>query len=339
MLIFTIDLIQKCKEAKKGMIFFFCLLFLNSCQDNPISAQDVNTVATESPIKATGIELKTDVLKIQRAIFEREDTINLSFCHGITAAQQITKEQLQFIDLDVFFNVIKQFQRGETVLYPQQYYSERVRGIAATNDNKLEGLIGEQKRQMDVYLSSLYYLLVVKNDAFPSIDLTTFRAGLRASWGKRKNRGVESKMEKYHTYLDNFNVNVGSEFLNKNKNEQDVITTNSGLQYKVLRSDSTNGQSKKYSKGTPESSSEVTVHYHGVLLSGEIFDSSYPKQKPTSFGLSQVIKGWTEGIQLMRVGEKFRFYIPSQLAYGDKGVGPIAPNSVLVFDVELIGFN
>jgi len=90
---------------------------------------------------------------------------------------------------------------------------------------------------------------------------------------------------------------------------------------------------------TPSATDNVTVHYKGSTLDGKEFDSSYSRGEPTSFPLNRVIAGWTEGLQLMAVGAKYRFYIPADLAYGSQGAGPISPNSTLIFDVELIKIN
>ena len=122
----------------------------------------------------------------------------------------------------------------------------------------------------------------------------------------------------------------GAKFLKKNSEREEVKTTESGLQYEVL----------KQGKGAkPTAESKVTVHYHGTKLDGSVFDSSVQRGKPASFGLNQVIKGWTEGLQLMPLGSKYKFYIPSNLAYGDRGAGQsIAPGEVLIFEVELISF-
>ncbi|MEM9992130.1 MAG: FKBP-type peptidyl-prolyl cis-trans isomerase, partial [Bacteroidota bacterium] len=104
--------------------------------------------------------------------------------------------------------------------------------------------------------------------------------------------------------------------------------TDSGLQYKVL----TEGKGAK-----PAATDEVSVHYHGTLIDGTVFDSSVQRGQPASFPLNRVIKGWTEGVQLMNVGSKYRFFIPSELAYGSQGAGAqIGPNSTLIFDVELL---
>ncbi|QBG34428.1 FKBP-type peptidyl-prolyl cis-trans isomerase [Litorilituus sediminis] len=127
------------------------------------------------------------------------------------------------------------------------------------------------------------------------------------------------------------NLQRANEFLQENKQAEGVIETASGLQYQVL----TAGTGTEH----PTASSKVTVHYHGTLLDGTVFDSSVDRGEPLSFGLNQVIKGWTEGVQLMVVGEKTRFYIPANLAYGNRATGKITPGSLLIFDVELIAIN
>jgi len=126
------------------------------------------------------------------------------------------------------------------------------------------------------------------------------------------------------------NIELANQFLAVNKNEDGVITTESGLQYKVLQA----GQGEN----SPEKRTKVTVHYHGTLIDGTVFDSSVERGQTISFGLNQVIKGWTEGLQTMVVGEKTRFYIPSHLGYGNSSAGKIPPGSLLIFDVELISF-
>ena len=125
------------------------------------------------------------------------------------------------------------------------------------------------------------------------------------------------------------NREEGNAFLAKNKAQPGVVTTASGLQYQVLRA----GSGER-----PTATSRVRVNYEGKLLNGEIFDSSYQRGEPIDFGLNQVIKGWTEGVSLMPVGSKYRFWIPSELAYGENGAGgQIGPNATLTFDVELLG--
>ena len=124
------------------------------------------------------------------------------------------------------------------------------------------------------------------------------------------------------------NFSAGQQFLAENGQRENVITTDSGLQYEVLQA----GTGTEH----PGPKSRVKVHYHGELLDGTVFDSSVERGEPISFGLNQVIKGWQEGVQRMVVGEKTRFYIPSNLGYGKNGAGPIPPSAVLIFDVELL---
>jgi len=127
------------------------------------------------------------------------------------------------------------------------------------------------------------------------------------------------------------NKQEGESFLTTNRDVEGVIETTSGLQYLVLSA----------GEGTinPTSTDKVKVHYHGTLLNGTVFDSSVDRNDPISFGLNQVIKGWTEGVQLMVVGDKYRFFIPSGLAYGNRSAGKITPSSTLVFEVELLAIN
>ena len=120
----------------------------------------------------------------------------------------------------------------------------------------------------------------------------------------------------------------GDKFLAENKTKDGIISTESGLQYKVV----TEGKGVK-----PTAEDKVKVHYKGTLLDGKVFDSSIERGEPAEFGVGQVIKGWTEGLQLMPVGSKYTFWIPSDLAYGERVAGQdIKPNSVLVFEVELL---
>ena len=124
---------------------------------------------------------------------------------------------------------------------------------------------------------------------------------------------------------------AGATYLAENAAKEGVITTESGLQYEVM----TAGNGSK-----PTAADKVTVHYHGMLTDGTVFDSSVDKGEPATFGVTQVIAGWTEALQLMSVGDKWRLTIPSNLAYGDRGAGGmIGPNATLVFEVELLGIN
>ena len=154
------------------------------------------------------------------------------------------------------------------------------------------------------------------------------------------------KVEEYHKYMQEFqkkvqqagqqavakaaenNKKAGAEFLAENAKKEGVKVTASGLQYRVI----TEGSGNK-----PAATSKVKVHYTGKLTDGTVFDSSVQRGEPIDFALNQVIAGWTEGVQLMTPGSKYEFFIPSDLAYGDRGAGnAIPPGATLIFEVELL---
>lgn len=139
---------------------------------------------------------------------------------------------------------------------------------------------------------------------------------------------LESKQKAAQAKAGKAAKTAGEDFLAENAKKDGVTVTKSGLQYEVLNE----GSGKK-----PKATDTVRCHYEGRLLDGTVFDSSYKRNEPADFGLQQVIAGWTEGVQLMSEGAKYRFYIPYMLAYGEGGAGAmIPPFSTLVFDVELI---
>lgn len=121
----------------------------------------------------------------------------------------------------------------------------------------------------------------------------------------------------------------GKTYLEKNKKKKGVVTLASGLQYKVLK--------KGSGKVSPKATDTVTTHYHGTLINGVVFDSSYERGQPATFGVNRVIPGWTEALQKMKVGDKWQLVIPPALAYGKRGAPPsIGPDATLIFDVELL---
>ncbi|MCC6283473.1 MAG: FKBP-type peptidyl-prolyl cis-trans isomerase [Saprospiraceae bacterium] len=128
------------------------------------------------------------------------------------------------------------------------------------------------------------------------------------------------------------NKKEGQMFLDENKKRTGVMTTATGLQYEVMK--------KGAGTVSPKATDKVEVHYHGTLIDGTVFDSSVDRGTPASFGLNQVIPGWTEGVQLMHEGDKFKFVLPANLAYGDRSAGAkIKPGSTLIFEVELLRIN
>ncbi len=169
-----------------------------------------------------------------------------------------------------------------------------------------------------------------------SIALAAMLMAGMASCGNNSNSTNESAESTEQAAPDNGqqikdNKTLGREFLEQNAKNDSVVQTESGLQYMVL---------KEGTGAKPGPTDEVTVHYTGKLLNGTVFDSSVERGEPATFPLDKVIPGWTEGLQLMSEGAKYRLFIPSELAYGSKGAGDqILPNSTLIFDVELIKVN
>jgi len=153
-------------------------------------------------------------------------------------------------------------------------------------------------------------------DAEAQTVMTEFRTAMMKKKQEEAQRVSES------------NKQAGQQFLAANKSKEGVVTLPSGLQYKILKE----GTGPK-----PAATDTVTVNYRGTLIDGTEFDSSYKRNEPTTFGVNQVIKGWTEALQLMPVGSKWQLFIPSDLAYGERSPGAeIGPNSTLIFDVELV---
>lgn len=138
---------------------------------------------------------------------------------------------------------------------------------------------------------------------------------------------VREKQIELKTKMGNENRIKGLAFLTENAKRENVVALDSGLQYEVLKS----ATGRK-----PAASDTVTVHYFGTLLDGTEFDSSYARNKPATFPLNRVIKGWTQGLQLMSVGARYKFYVPSDLAYGARSTGEISSHSTLIFEVELL---
>lgn len=177
------------------------------------------------------------------------------------------------------------------------------------------------------------------------LDVDAFVKGFRDAYAKKESALTEEQRKKVLLAYEERrkgevmaemkakaaeNDKAGKDFLLKNAKKEGVKTTDSGLQYKVI---------KKGTGKAPKATDKVKVHYEGRLLDGTVFDSSKKRGQPAEFPLNAVISGWTEGLQLMKEGGEYQFYIPANLAYGETGNQGIDPNSTLIFDVELIKVN
>lgn len=180
----------------------------------------------------------------------------------------------------------------------------------------------------------------LKNQNLTELDATVIAEAINdLMQGKTPRLSAEEANQIIHNHLEEkrsaafmANKTEGENFLASNKSKEGIQETATGLQYEIL----TEGDGQK-----PASTDVVSVHYHGTLIDGTVFDSSVQRGTPASFGVHQVIPGWTEALQLMNVGSKYRLYIPQNLAYGANPHpgGPIQPFSTLIFDVELLAIN
>ena len=175
---------------------------------------------------------------------------------------------------------------------------------------------------------------------FPDIDLKNFEAAIKdvlddnkkpSISGADAQKTIQEYFTKQQAKASESVVEAGKKFLAENSKKENVVTLESGLQYEVIKT----GEGTK-----PTLNDQVTTHYHGTLIDGTVFDSSVERGEPASFPVSGVIKGWTEALQLMNVGSKWRLFVPYDLAYGERGAGPkIGPFTTLIFEVELISIN
>ena len=175
-----------------------------------------------------------------------------------------------------------------------------------------------------------------QSSGIQSLNVEDFGRALKAVYdGEKPEISYDEAKEVINTFFEQLqnqaqsaNKEVGEAFLKENAKKDGVITLPSGLQYEILKT----GDGKK-----PSATDQVKCHYHGTLIDGRVFDSSVQRNQPAVFGVNQVIQGWVEALQLMPIGSLWKLYIPSHLAYGERGAGElIGPNTALIFDVELL---
>ncbi|MDR1006296.1 MAG: FKBP-type peptidyl-prolyl cis-trans isomerase [Bacteroidales bacterium] len=200
----------------------------------------------------------------------------------------------------------------------------------ATDKEKVSYIIGEDIGNSflkEGYDLDIEVLITAIRNAATGIDQSNLSNEEKNAVMQRWQAAEQAKRQAINAEISKAAKEEGQAFLQKNKESADVKETASGLQYKVI---------KEGDGAMPKATDTVHVHYHGTLLNGNVFDSSVQRGEPISFPLNQVIAGWTEGLQLMKKGSKYRLFIPSHLAYGDQSVGSIPAGSTLIFDVELL---
>jgi FKBP-type peptidyl-prolyl cis-trans isomerase FklB len=213
-------------------------------------------------------------------------------------------------------NQLKEVSSLETELDSVSYAAGMGTGMNMKNQLKN----GFEEANKDIFIQGFLNGLDSTNLL---IDVKDTQKIIQAYFQKKQAAEKAAELAKAEVYKKE-----GISFLEANKAKEGVVTTDSGLQYIVLKE----GKGKK-----PTTASRVKVHYHGTILDGTVFDSSVDKGTPAEFGVTQVIKGWTEGLQLMNVGSKFKFFIPQELAYGaNPRPGIIKPYMTLIFEVELL---
>jgi FKBP-type peptidyl-prolyl cis-trans isomerase FklB len=235
-------------------------------------------------------------------------------------------------------NIKNKIVIGIFIFLPIIGFSQKKQKTKSSSKMTTETKTGEIKTEID----SVSYSLGVnigsnlKKQGFDSLNVEMFSKALKDIYTngavKIDEKQAEAILMEYFQTLQSKkqegNVKAGEKFLEENKKKPGVITTASGLQYTILKE----GNGPK-----PTPTDMVTTHYHGTLIDGTVFDSSVDRGQPATFPVNGVIPGWVEALPMMSVGSKWRLFIPSNLAYGERGAGKdIGPNSTLIFDVELI---
>ncbi|WP_395341392.1 FKBP-type peptidyl-prolyl cis-trans isomerase [Ningiella sp. W23] len=202
--------------------------------------------------------------------------------------------------------------------------SDKITGVEQQASYGIGYQMGEQLASNPFDGLSLDIVAQGIKDGFDKSEPAVSNDELRVAFNEIHQRLQAAKQDKFAEVVEQ-----GEAFLADNAKRDEVIVTASGLQYEVVN--------KGESDVTPDASSTVKTHYHGTLIDGTVFDSSYERGQPAEFPVGGVIKGWTEALQLMNVGDKWRLFIPHDLAYGEQGAGgAIGPFSTLVFDIELL---
>lgn len=301
---------------------------------NPVSIQ----TASDSLLYAYGVSLAEQGLQqylVQLKVITDTTEINLEYSNLIANANPQEKIKLEN-ELKSKLDSINT-SNGQNMEMLLKGISERLQA-SEQNFAYAKGLeVGDQLNRM----SSEFSKQILGNDESVALNKQAILLGLTDAIKKQpllipnssemvENRisALQEKEQEAKKTASQEVISKGDKFMAENATKDGVVTLPSGLQYKII------------TKGTgavPTSEDKVKVHYHGTLIDGTVFDSSVDRGEPITFGVTQVIPGWTEALQLMPVGSKWMLYIPYSLAYGDRDGGPIPPYSNLIFEVELLG--
>ena len=276
--------------------------------------------------KTTVKQVKPEVAKTVKPVVIKNQMDSLAYTMGMAQTQGLRdyltgKMEMDTAYFDDFIRGLKEVATSTDkkqnayhlgILIGQQLNSQMLKGV----NEELFGKETTQSISKELYLEGFIAGTMGKGGV---ISIDAAQKYVQENMEKIKDGNLEQQF--------GANKEAGIKFLAENKTKEGVVTTASGLQYKII------------TKGTgevPTAESKVKVHYKGTLLDGTEFDSSYKRNEPATFGAGQVIKGWTEALTLMPVGSKWELYIPYDLAYGSRDAGPIKPFSTLIFEVELL---
>ena len=290
-----------------------------------INAQTKGTKVKQKN-KTTEKQVKLEVAKTVKPVVIKNQMDSLAYTMGMAQTQGLRdyltgKMEMDTAYFDDFIRGLKEVATSTDkkqnayhlgILIGQQLNSQMLKGV----NEEIFGKETTQSIDKDLYLEGFIAGTMGKGGI---ISVDAAQKYVQENMEKIKDKNLEQQY--------GANKEAGIKFLAENKTKEGVVTTASGLQYKII------------TKGTgeiPTADSKVKVHYKGTLLDGTEFDSSYKRNEPATFGAGQVIKGWTEALTLMPVGSKWELYIPYDLAYGSRDAGPIKPFSTLIFKIELI---
>ncbi len=249
----------------------------------------------------------------------------ISFVHGVSFASQLKQQKLTFFNPDELVALFADYRVNGLGNFEAQSAVAVLREIAGRSENFTKLEVEDKEKAVNTF-SKLFFIDINKSPLGNDLVTEKFEKGFVDFWKNEKMPNQE-QIQEYSKFMAEIGAKEGEDFLAKNAKRSEVQVTDSGLQYEILE----NAEGPK-----PSADDKVLAHYEGTLIDGTKFDSSYDRGEPTEFPLNKVIKGWTEGLQLMSVGAKFKFYIPFDLGYGAQGAGGnIPPYAALIFIVEL----
>lgn len=301
------SMINKQLNATSFFSIVLIIAFLFSCNDSKISAGKEDAIK-EIAMEDLNVELPLDLPQI-------------SYAYGRVIGRRASGQAGGQINPNQFLNAFYRAKNDPSI--ELQAVSDKIYQLRQQQGRSPE-VANLMNEQMGLYLGAMDRA----NPMLKRLDVVKFSEGFNDVIGGSDGININADSI-YQKAVEDYNRALGMKFMAENSKREGVQITATGLQYRVIKE----GEGDK-----PNSSNEVTVHYTGQLISGDVFDSSLKNGKPISFNLGGVIAGWTEGLQLMSPGSKYRFYIPQELAYGSQGMSKIPPYSALIFDVELISF-